>query len=413
MKIENLQVGMEFKNWNYLCETLGVEPRPSGKARKPQEKEFKKYFDWTKQGQKIIITEIKKSTCCPELNKLIKDNEVLFSENESLSMYENIINQIEGNSLKQLIAKSIINQLYLQVNQVGKVGFKDCWWVTDAELYKATGMISDSHFYAIRNPKRFCEKMPELTENNLDEVLDHMGVNKEWLKKQRSRVLKYLVNDLHLITHYENAYFFIMKTTRIINHTAYTDEEYYYPTLDELEWINKDVIPKVMRQHKDANGKEYTSLVKIKYDGKIKEFYQEWLPKYLNSNLPTGWGIVTGIYKCHRIGFSQDVIECAVNSNMKLLTQERKILDEIANSIIEMTRSEITEIRNKQAEKRYEKAMTDKCDSEETREIRCRESYIGVGYVVNKECHSNEASYKDYTQKHNYEKTIVSKIIEN
>ena len=412
MKIENLEIGMELKNWKALCELLGVEPKISGNAKKSQEKDFRQYFDWIKQGQRIIITEIKN---CPSLSlikeELIKDNDGQFLENESLSVYENIISKIEGNSLKQLIAKSIINQLYLQVSQVGQVGFKECWWVTDAELYKATGMISDSHYYAIRNPKRFCKEMSELTEDNLDEVLDHVGVNRDWLNKQRARVLDYLTNDLHLITHYQNAYFFIMKTTRIKNHTAYTDEEYYYPTLDELEWINKDVIPKVMRQHKDANGKEYTSLVKIKYDGKIQEFYQEWLPKYINANLPTGWGIVAGVYKCHRIGFSQDVIECAVNSNMRLLAQEKEILDEIANSVVETTRNEITENRNKHAEKRHEKAVAGEYD-EKTREIRSRESYIGIGYVVNKELHSGEASYKDYT-KFNRNTTIISKVVEN
>jgi hypothetical protein len=276
-------------------------------------------------------------------------------------------------------------------------------------------MISNIHDYANRNPKRFCEKMSELTEDNLNEVLDHMGVDREWLKSQRSRVLKYLVNDLHLITHYENAYFFKMKTTRIKNHTAYTYEEDYYPTLDELEWINKDVIPKTMRQHKDENGNEYTSLVKIKRDGKIKEFYQEWLPNYINSHLPTGWGIVTKIQKCHRIGFSQDVIECAVNSNMRLLAQEKEILDEIANATLETTRSQITDNRNEQSKKRHEQAIagTGKCD-EKTREIRSRESYIGVGYVVNKELHSSEATYKDFT---NYDsgkgKIIVSKINED
>ena len=441
MKIENLKVGETYKNYKAVCEVLD-EPVKTGKSKQLQLKKWEQHFTWINNGNKFVITDIKVGTFEEELslinNNLIKDkkdNEVTtFSDNSnilhsrlqeemeldieesSLHTYEHIINQIEGNSLKQLIAKSIINQLYLQVSQAGQVGFKDCWWVTDAELYKATGMISDSHYYAIRNPKRFCSEMSELAEDNLDEVLDHVGVNRDWLNKQRSRVLKYLVDDLHLITHYQNAYFFIMKTTRIDeNHTAYTREEYYYPTLDELEWINKDVIPKVMRQHKDENGKEYTSLVKIKYDGKIQEFYQEWLPQYINSNLPTGWGIVAGVYKCHRIGFSQDVIESAVNSNMRLLSQEKEILDEIANSIVEITRNQITDNRNEQSKKRHEQAVNGKSKSDEkTREIRSRESYIGIGYVVNRELHSNEASYKDYTKYDSSRgKVIISKIQED
>ena len=191
MKIENLEIGMELKNWKALCETIEVEPKTSGNAKKSQEKEFKEYFDWTKQGQRIIITEIKTVHCENELsliNSLIKDNDnkkgTVFNksdtirsqlqeeigidlEESSLSVYENIINQIEGNQLKQLIAKSIINQLYLQVSQIGTIGIGGAWWITDKNLYKVTGMVSDSYDWVNANPKRFCNKTPGLNEDNL------------------------------------------------------------------------------------------------------------------------------------------------------------------------------------------------------------------------------------------------------
>ena len=430
MNINNIKVGDTFKNWKVLCEALQVEPKPSGNSRDSQVKQFKQYFDWDKQGQKIIIKKLHFENQLSLINNnIIRDNDVVFSkesnmvrsrlkeemeldiEESSLQIYDTIIKKIEGNTLRDLIAKSIINQLYLQLTQVGVVGFGEAWWVTDAELYRVTGMISDSHYYAIRNPMRFCNKIPELTDDNLDEVLDHIGVNRDWLNKQRNRVLKYLTNDLHLITYYQNAYFFVMRTTRIRNQTAYTNEEYYYPTLDELEWINKDVIPKCMREHLDSDGNAYKSLVKIKQDGKIKEFYQEWLPNYINKNLPTGWGFITGVYKCHRIGFCQDVIEYAVNNHMKLLYQEKEILDEIANCIIEDTRKYVTDNRNEQSKKRHEEAMksTSRC-KEEIRIIRCKESYIGVGFVVNRECHSSNATYTDYTKYKIPNGTVVSKV---
>ena len=57
MKIENLKVGETYKNWKALCEILEVEPK-SGSYKQKQERDFKQYFDWTKQGQKITITEI-------------------------------------------------------------------------------------------------------------------------------------------------------------------------------------------------------------------------------------------------------------------------------------------------------------------------------------------------------------------
>lgn len=436
MNINNIKVGDTFKNYKALCEALG-EPVKTGKSKQLQLKHWQEHFDWINSGNKYIITDMKVVTLDNELsliNKdIIRDNEKekvttskeydmvrsrlqeemeLDIEDSSLSIYNNIIKQIEGNTLRDLIAKSIINQLYLQLTQIGRVGFGEAWFVTDADLYKATGMVSNSFHYADRNPMRFCKETKDLTKDNYYEVLDHLGVNKEWLKKQRARVIKYLVNDLHLITYYENAYLLKMRTTRIKRSTAYTSIEDYYPTLDELEWINKDVIPNVMRQHKDKDGKEYTSLMKIKNDGKIREFYQEWLPKYINDNLPTGWGYIVGVYKCHRIGFSQDVIEYAVNNNMRLLIQEREILNEIANYTFEETMSQVKSSRDKQSEKRHEQAIkgTDKC-SDATREIRCKDSYIGVGYVVTRECHSSEASYTDFTN-YNNSRTIVSTVKE-
>lgn len=139
MNINNIQVGNVYRNWKVLCEALQVEPKPSGKARVPQTKLFKKYFDWDKQGQKIIITEIKKVPLENDLslinNNIIKDNDnnksTFFKESDmlrsrlkeemeldieesSLKIYDNIIKKIEGNTLRDLIAKSIINQLYLQ-----------------------------------------------------------------------------------------------------------------------------------------------------------------------------------------------------------------------------------------------------------------------------------------------------------
>ena len=336
-------------------------------------------------------------------------------EESSLSVYNAIISQIEGKTLKQLIAKSIINQLFLQLSRVGQVGFTEAWWLTDAELYQATGMVSGSYYYATRNPERFCEKVKDLQSDDLQVVLDHMGVNKEWLKSQRASVLKYLTNDLHLISHTDKAYFFVMRTTRIRGGVALTNEEFYYPTLDELEWINVSAIPNTMAEHNDKNGKPYTSLNKIKTEGKIKEFYQEWLPDYINRNLPTGWGHVTNIYKCHRIGFAPDVIEYAVKNQMRLLVQEKQILNDIANSVNVEVKGQVTTNRNEQSEKRHHQAVDGKDRAkEDVRELRCRDSYIGVGYAVNRELHSKDATYHDFTRRKGGRgsENIVSKVQE-
>ena len=57
MRIENIVEGRVFKNWKALCEVLEVEPK-SCSYRAKQEKEFRCYFNWIKEGRKIIITEV-------------------------------------------------------------------------------------------------------------------------------------------------------------------------------------------------------------------------------------------------------------------------------------------------------------------------------------------------------------------
>ena len=57
MRLENIKEGSVFKNWKVLCEVLDVEPKSDG-YRAKQEREFKCYFNWEKEGRKIIITEV-------------------------------------------------------------------------------------------------------------------------------------------------------------------------------------------------------------------------------------------------------------------------------------------------------------------------------------------------------------------
>lgn len=57
MKIENLKVGMTIKNYKELCLLLGVEVK-SGNTKIAQHKEFERYFNYKKQGNKYLITEI-------------------------------------------------------------------------------------------------------------------------------------------------------------------------------------------------------------------------------------------------------------------------------------------------------------------------------------------------------------------
>jgi len=58
MNISKLYVGLTLKNHNELCYTVDVKPMTSTDSRKAFYKELERYCTYTKQGQKITITEI-------------------------------------------------------------------------------------------------------------------------------------------------------------------------------------------------------------------------------------------------------------------------------------------------------------------------------------------------------------------
>nr|DAT84931.1 MAG TPA: hypothetical protein [Caudoviricetes sp.] len=56
--IDKLKIGQVFKNKREMCELLGQKYISNKTASLPQLKEWKRYIDWEKDGQKIIVTEI-------------------------------------------------------------------------------------------------------------------------------------------------------------------------------------------------------------------------------------------------------------------------------------------------------------------------------------------------------------------
>lgn len=57
IKNYNIEVGMEFKSYRALCQHFN-EPFKNGNAKKAQLKEWARYFDYRKDGNKFIITEV-------------------------------------------------------------------------------------------------------------------------------------------------------------------------------------------------------------------------------------------------------------------------------------------------------------------------------------------------------------------
>ncbi|MCF2642246.1 hypothetical protein I6E50_07485 [Roseburia hominis] len=68
-------VGMVIKNYKELCNLLGQEVK-SGKSKKLQLEDFKRYFDWEKSGQKFIITDIYDTPLTKEDRRKLGNNSI-------------------------------------------------------------------------------------------------------------------------------------------------------------------------------------------------------------------------------------------------------------------------------------------------------------------------------------------------
>lgn len=58
VETDKLFIGMEIKNYAAMCGLLGEEQKNGGTSKKAQEKEWRRYFDWTRAGHKYIILDI-------------------------------------------------------------------------------------------------------------------------------------------------------------------------------------------------------------------------------------------------------------------------------------------------------------------------------------------------------------------
>ena len=78
MNIENLEEGMEVKNYKELCKLLEM-PVKTSNSKKSQMKELERYVDFEQKGQKIIIQEIYSQPKEKVDNRLLGNNRKEFS----------------------------------------------------------------------------------------------------------------------------------------------------------------------------------------------------------------------------------------------------------------------------------------------------------------------------------------------
>ena len=92
MKEVNLHIGDTIKNYKALCEIL-QQPVKAGKSRTLQLKDFKRYFDWEKSGQKFIITDVYDTPLPKDDKRKLGNNRGHYTNGNSTYKVDSIYNQ--------------------------------------------------------------------------------------------------------------------------------------------------------------------------------------------------------------------------------------------------------------------------------------------------------------------------------
>ena len=114
MNIENLEEGMEVKNYKKLCELLEL-PVKNGKARKTQIKEIERHMKYNTNGHKIIIEKIYSQPKEKVDNRSLGNNSLFGIESQKLILdllVRNDNNTLFLSTCRLLKALEIINDNY-------------------------------------------------------------------------------------------------------------------------------------------------------------------------------------------------------------------------------------------------------------------------------------------------------------
>jgi hypothetical protein len=275
-----LTVGQVFKNMKSMCAYLNQEYIAKGGSKEAQLKEWKRYIDWEKDGQKIIITDIYPTPLdktdgrivngYQKYQKFIED--IMLAYLDSAVLYsENILNHKREND-------SI--ELSLTLNQIMYV----CGMVNEKYINTNIKNILVDMGYTMFNINDFFTRTKSKFRSIIDNALSNMNKRK--------------------IINYRKSVVIIDKD----RHRIATDEEEEIVTN-----IEKQVLADM----------EYESIVNVFLAYKTDEYHRR-INKYIKSEF--GWD---GVYRCYSIRVNRFRIELEkdylknTNQNNKLELNQR------------------------------------------------------------------------------------------
>lgn len=210
MKIENLKQGLIVKNYKELCNILGVDVK-SGKSKRLQMQDFERYFEYHKDGNKIIIDSIKSEVGAKMDKKTLGNN-----------------NELSKNLRYMILDLASRNKL----NEGESIGF------SKVQVYKYCGMVNDNFRDAKGHKKQLSQKM-SVSELAVEECIEYTD---ERLSASLRRACSVLTNTNKALGH-RFGYNFIIKGEA-------NELDIHYTADINIEDIIREVENKIMKQMK-------------------------------------------------------------------------------------------------------------------------------------------------------------------
>lgn len=171
---DNLTVGQIFKNQRELSEYLNQPYSPNGGSKKAQLKEWKRYIDWEKDGNKMIITEIHSSPLDKNDGRLANGTQT----------YQKFIEDILLAYLDSAVAYS--EQEMNNTNEENTIKLR----LTTTQIMRICGMVNDNYInkniksilldmdYSIFNINDFFSRTKSKFRTIIDNALSNMSKRK-------------------------------------------------------------------------------------------------------------------------------------------------------------------------------------------------------------------------------------------
>lgn len=234
MKIKNLTVGKVIKNYKSLCELLEVEAKPSSNTngRKAQHKEFNRYFEFEKQGQKYIITKI-----------FDKPKEKI----------DNRKNNRGGNNsvFKEDFKKLMIYMLHKNRSE--------CMLLSKSAMYKAMNLVNENYLLGRNNIPKLSEII-ELPQASIYEFYDCNG------KKLRETVERNLRSCRR-----ESLLIFETVTSVAILESIIATNEFNKPIIDN----NGKIVSDVKLVYREATKQERKKILEFEKEVKNENGWKD------------------------------------------------------------------------------------------------------------------------------------------